>query len=205
MWQYLYFMVYLNQKSDDEYTGQESYVSLKLGQQDVSFFPLNKSMDLPEYGGVQAAAADGREAEPGPGNPTTPLLPQSPPAPLELPRCDTMPQDALRKHASVFQRHSAYPPSLESPDPGDKTQLNEMIQLLVSKTEKLDQALELVSAQLATKTDQAMAQEMRSHMEKLGQALETAVQQQEVCVVYGALSVRVCALPALLSVLQKGA
>ena len=30
MWHYLYFIVYLNQKSEDEYTGQESYVSGKI-------------------------------------------------------------------------------------------------------------------------------------------------------------------------------
>ena len=46
MWQYFYFMVYLNNKQEDEYTGQESYVFSKLQHQDVSFFPLNQSMDL---------------------------------------------------------------------------------------------------------------------------------------------------------------
>ena len=46
MWHYLYFIVYLNQKPAEEYTGQESYVNSRLQLQDVSFFPLNKSMDL---------------------------------------------------------------------------------------------------------------------------------------------------------------
>ena len=46
MWQYLYFMVYLDQKCNDEYTGQESYVASKLDRDDVSFFPLHKSMEL---------------------------------------------------------------------------------------------------------------------------------------------------------------
>ena len=38
--------MYLNQKVTDEYTGQESYVHAKLQQHDVTFFPLNKSIDL---------------------------------------------------------------------------------------------------------------------------------------------------------------
>ena len=46
IWQYLFFLIYLKQKSEDEFTGQESYVSAKLKLKDVSFFPLRRSMDL---------------------------------------------------------------------------------------------------------------------------------------------------------------
>ena len=56
IWQYLYFLIYLKQKSEDEFTGQESYVSSKLKLKDVSFFPLRKSMDLVVAKGPQTMA-----------------------------------------------------------------------------------------------------------------------------------------------------
>ena len=46
MWQYLYFMLHLRHKPEDEFTGQESYVHAKIKKSDYSFFPLNKSLDL---------------------------------------------------------------------------------------------------------------------------------------------------------------
>ena len=79
MWNYLYFMVYLSHKPDDEYTGQESYVSAKLQLQDVSFFPLNKSMDLqalPDGEGVAPTAPAPEAAAPPPSAPESPAVPQ---------------------------------------------------------------------------------------------------------------------------------
>ena len=55
MWQYLYFMVYLNHKPEDEHTGQESYVHAKLQAADVTFFPLMKSMELEGHLGPPSA------------------------------------------------------------------------------------------------------------------------------------------------------
>jgi len=46
VWQYLYFMHHLRRKPEDEYTGQESYVANKMAKKDVSFFPVNRSLDL---------------------------------------------------------------------------------------------------------------------------------------------------------------
>ena len=45
MWEYLYFMHHLMRKPNHEFTGQESYVWGKMQRQDISFFPLNKSLD----------------------------------------------------------------------------------------------------------------------------------------------------------------
>ena len=45
MWGYLYFMHHLRRKPVHEFTGQESYVWEKMQRKDISFFPLNKSLD----------------------------------------------------------------------------------------------------------------------------------------------------------------
>jgi len=46
MWQYLYLMLHLRHKAEDEFTGQESYVANKIRQKDILFFPLNRSLQL---------------------------------------------------------------------------------------------------------------------------------------------------------------
>merc|ERR1712146_435796 len=46
MWQYLYFMHHLRRKEKSEFTGQESYVYAKLSKNDLSFFPVNRSLSL---------------------------------------------------------------------------------------------------------------------------------------------------------------
>jgi hypothetical protein len=45
MWQYLYFMQHLRLKDPNDYTGQESYVSMKLAKKDFTFFPT-RSLNL---------------------------------------------------------------------------------------------------------------------------------------------------------------
>ena len=46
MWHYFFFAQHLEQKPEDEFTGQESYVHAKLAAQDISFLPLNKAMSM---------------------------------------------------------------------------------------------------------------------------------------------------------------
>ena len=55
-------------------TGQESYVHAKLEEKDVSFFPLNKAMDLPAHV-MHPPGKDPKEADQAPA-----------PAPIEVPR-----------------------------------------------------------------------------------------------------------------------
>lgn len=43
MWHYLFFIVYLKDKNPVEYTGIESYVSEKLKNNDIYWFPIQKS------------------------------------------------------------------------------------------------------------------------------------------------------------------
>jgi len=53
MWQYVYFIVYLNRKPETEYTGPEFYVSEKLKATDssmIEFLPLGKASVLEEGG-----------------------------------------------------------------------------------------------------------------------------------------------------------
>lgn len=40
MWNYLFFIVYLQEKDPVEYTGIESYVSEKLKNHDIYWFPI---------------------------------------------------------------------------------------------------------------------------------------------------------------------
>ena len=47
MWQYLFFLQHLKLKDSNDYTGQESYVALKLSRKDFSFFPT-RSLALEE-------------------------------------------------------------------------------------------------------------------------------------------------------------
>jgi inositol 1,4,5-triphosphate receptor type 1 len=46
MWKYLFYLVYLKTKDASDYTGLESYVAGLLEEEDVSFYPVNKSMCL---------------------------------------------------------------------------------------------------------------------------------------------------------------
>jgi hypothetical protein len=46
LWKYVFFIIYLNSKDTTDYTGIESYVSDKLVQDDISWFPFNKAICL---------------------------------------------------------------------------------------------------------------------------------------------------------------
>jgi len=46
MWKYLYYLVYLKTKDPTEYTGLESFVASLIEEEDVGFYPVNKSMCL---------------------------------------------------------------------------------------------------------------------------------------------------------------
>jgi len=42
MWNYVFFIAYLKNKDQTDYTGIESYIDEKVELQDVSWFPLGK-------------------------------------------------------------------------------------------------------------------------------------------------------------------
>merc|ERR1711871_797046 len=46
MWKYLYYLVYLKTKDETEYSGLESYVASLTADDNVGFYPVNKSMCL---------------------------------------------------------------------------------------------------------------------------------------------------------------
>ena len=87
MWQYLWFLEYLDQRSCDEYTGQESYPEAKLKRHDVSFFPLHTATD--GHGPAPGPAA-------GPHN-SRPPHPEPPAARAE----SAGPDKGLRRMASA--------------------------------------------------------------------------------------------------------
>jgi len=46
MWHYLFFMVHLGEKDQDDYTGPESYVHAQLQEQEIEWIPTGKAMSL---------------------------------------------------------------------------------------------------------------------------------------------------------------
>ena len=42
MWNYLFYIAYIKSKDSTEFTGIESYVSEKVAQEDISWFPTFK-------------------------------------------------------------------------------------------------------------------------------------------------------------------
>lgn len=46
MWNYVFYISYLKDKEQTEYTGIESYVAEKLENYDNSWIPINKSLGL---------------------------------------------------------------------------------------------------------------------------------------------------------------
>jgi len=46
VWNYLYYLIYLDQKEEDEYTYVEEYVSEKMKNGETDFFPLTKALCL---------------------------------------------------------------------------------------------------------------------------------------------------------------
>lgn len=42
MWNYLYYIAYLQDKDETEYTGIESYINDKITKYDYSWFPINR-------------------------------------------------------------------------------------------------------------------------------------------------------------------
>jgi hypothetical protein len=47
MWNYVYFIAYLDEKSETEYTGIESNIHFKIKNHDYSWFPINKLKSHP--------------------------------------------------------------------------------------------------------------------------------------------------------------
>jgi inositol 1,4,5-triphosphate receptor type 1/inositol 1,4,5-triphosphate receptor type 3 len=50
MWNYLFFIAYLNEKDETELTGNEQYIIDKLEKQDLNWFPFNKARELDGLG-----------------------------------------------------------------------------------------------------------------------------------------------------------
>jgi len=46
MWNYLYYIVYIKTKHESEHTGIEKYISEKIKDGDIGWFPIGKSMSL---------------------------------------------------------------------------------------------------------------------------------------------------------------
>jgi hypothetical protein len=46
LWKYVFFMIYMNAKDTTEYTGIETYVSNKVTDDDIAWFPFNKAICL---------------------------------------------------------------------------------------------------------------------------------------------------------------
>ena len=46
LWNYLFYIAYLREKKETEYTGTESYVAEKIEKGDISFFPVYKALNL---------------------------------------------------------------------------------------------------------------------------------------------------------------
>ena len=44
MWHYLYFFIYLSRKPESDYTGQETFVSKMLAEENLDFFPVNRAI-----------------------------------------------------------------------------------------------------------------------------------------------------------------
>ena len=42
IWNYLYYIAYLNKKDPTEYTGNESYVSENLKKNEINWFPIDR-------------------------------------------------------------------------------------------------------------------------------------------------------------------
>eukprot|EP01063_Lacrimia_lanifica_P041232 TRINITY_DN9571_c0_g2_i1.p1 TRINITY_DN9571_c0_g2~~TRINITY_DN9571_c0_g2_i1.p1 ORF type:complete len:2499 (+),score=932.45 TRINITY_DN9571_c0_g2_i1:909-7499(+) len=58
MWNYLYFHHHLLTKKEDEFTGQESFVSERIRDRDFSFYPINRSMSMLELGVLEDEDGD---------------------------------------------------------------------------------------------------------------------------------------------------
>ena len=50
MWNYVFFIAYLNEKDKNDYTGIESYINKKYRMNDTSWFPINKASELQNIG-----------------------------------------------------------------------------------------------------------------------------------------------------------
>jgi len=48
MWKYLAYVVYIDQKDQNDYTGLESYVSEMIEEEDMNFYPLDKALCMEE-------------------------------------------------------------------------------------------------------------------------------------------------------------
>jgi hypothetical protein len=50
MWEYVFFLMHLNQKPETEYNGQESYVMKKAAVKDLTFFPVHRALCMQNEG-----------------------------------------------------------------------------------------------------------------------------------------------------------
>jgi hypothetical protein len=48
MWDYIFYILYLMEKDESEYTAQESYVAEQVAQRSTDFFPINRSLTIQE-------------------------------------------------------------------------------------------------------------------------------------------------------------
>jgi hypothetical protein len=46
LWQYVFFLIHLNEKDTTDYNGTESFIAEKLEQDDITWFPFNKAICL---------------------------------------------------------------------------------------------------------------------------------------------------------------
>lgn len=46
MWNYLFYMAYIKDKDETEFTGIESYVAERLEKDEISWFPTGKSINV---------------------------------------------------------------------------------------------------------------------------------------------------------------
>ena len=50
MWDYVYFLAYLDLKDENEYTGQESYVAEMVKENKIDWFPIGRAFMLEDNG-----------------------------------------------------------------------------------------------------------------------------------------------------------
>ena len=135
MWNYLYLMVYLSHKPDDEYTGQESYVSAKLQMQDMSFFPLNKSMDLQALAEGERATPDTAEEDAAPG-----------PASEKNASSMTLPQIVIRRGTICHSEELAFAER-------DAGELHGVADEIHAKVKRLEYSVDVMGADVTARLD----------------------------------------------------
>jgi len=49
VYNYIFFIIYLSSKEDNDCNGVERYVKQKIKENSIEFFPIKAAMDLPDY------------------------------------------------------------------------------------------------------------------------------------------------------------